>query len=87
MAREGRTTIEVDEETRDRLRRYKSQDGRDYDEAISDLLDMAGWEVDDLGFRITVTERIAERTGEDPAKALEEFEPATVSDNIGKDDE
>lgn len=39
--------IPVEEETRDRLRRYKAQDGRKYDEAINDLLDSVGWEVDE----------------------------------------
>lgn len=39
----GRTTIEVDEEVRDRLRRYKSIEGQTYDEAIEELLDMAPW--------------------------------------------
>lgn len=37
------TTITVDEATRDELRRYKSQDGRTYDEAIHDLLREVGW--------------------------------------------
>jgi len=35
----GRTTIEVDEATRDRLRRFKAVDGDTYDEAITKLLD------------------------------------------------
>lgn len=37
----GRTTIEVDEETRDKLRRYKAIDGLTYDEAILELLKAA----------------------------------------------
>lgn len=34
----GRTTIEVNEKTRDRLRRFKAIDGLTYDEAIDELL-------------------------------------------------
>lgn len=40
----GKTHIEIDEATRDRLRRYKAQDGKTYDEAINYLLDVDGWE-------------------------------------------
>lgn len=39
----ARTTIEVDEEVRDKLRRYKSLDGQTYDEAILELLERAPW--------------------------------------------
>lgn len=42
-----RTTIPIDKETRSRLRRYKAQDGLSYDEAITELLNKAGWECDD----------------------------------------
>ena len=37
------TTITLDEETRDELRRYKAQDGKTYDEAIIELLQEVGW--------------------------------------------
>lgn len=47
MASDEKTTVELRKSTRNRLRRYKAQDGRNYDEAIGDLLDLAGWEVDD----------------------------------------
>lgn len=43
----GRTTIEVDEDTRDELRRYKAQDGLTYDEAINRLLEQSNWNEDD----------------------------------------
>lgn len=39
----GRTTIELDEDVRDELRRYKAQDGQTYDEAIIELLEAVGW--------------------------------------------
>lgn len=39
----GRTTIEVDEETRDRLRRFKALDGLTYDQALDELLDAYPW--------------------------------------------
>lgn len=39
-----RTTIPISKETRDRLRRYKAQDGISYDDAIAELLDEVGWE-------------------------------------------
>lgn len=39
----ARTTIELEDETRDELRRYKAQDGQTYDEAIMELLSIAGW--------------------------------------------
>lgn len=39
----GRTTIEVNEETRDRLRRFKSIDGLTYDAAIDELLAAYPW--------------------------------------------
>lgn len=42
----NRTTIELDKETRDELRRYKAQDGLTYDEAIEELLREAGWLTD-----------------------------------------
>jgi len=38
-----RTTIEVDEDVRDELRRYKAQDGLTYDEAIASLLKEVDW--------------------------------------------
>jgi hypothetical protein len=39
----GKTHVEIGEETRNRLRRYKSVDGLTYDEAINELLDGAEW--------------------------------------------
>lgn len=41
----AKTTIELNEETRNELRRYKAQDGQTYDEAILELLEQAGWGV------------------------------------------
>lgn len=38
-----KTTIELSEETRDELRRYKAQDGQTYDEAVTNLLEDVGW--------------------------------------------
>lgn len=39
----GKTHIEITEERRDELRRYKAQDGQTYDEAVEELLSKAGW--------------------------------------------
>jgi len=39
-----KTHIEISKERRDQLRRYKAQDGQTYDEALAELLDIAGWE-------------------------------------------
>ena len=42
----GKTHIEITKATRARLRRFKAQDGKTYDEAITELLDTVGWEND-----------------------------------------
>lgn len=40
----GETThVEISVERRNELRRYKAQDGQTYDEALEELLDIAGW--------------------------------------------
>jgi len=39
----GKTSIEIDEEVRGHLRRYKAEDGLTYDEAITKLLREVGW--------------------------------------------
>lgn len=39
----GRTTIEVNEPTRDELRSFKADHGWTYDEALLYLLEEAGW--------------------------------------------
>lgn len=41
------TTIPIDSDVRDRLRRYKAQEGLTYSEAIAELLDQVGWEADE----------------------------------------
>lgn len=38
-----RTSINIDEEVRDELRRYKADDGLTYDEAVVRLLSETGW--------------------------------------------
>jgi hypothetical protein len=40
---EETTYITVSKERRSELRQYKAKDGQTYDEAIKELLDMAGW--------------------------------------------
>lgn len=35
--------VNIDDETRDKLRRYKAQDGLTYTEAIERLLEKEGW--------------------------------------------
>lgn len=37
------TSINISEEVRNELRRYKAEDGLTYDEAIAELLELAGW--------------------------------------------
>jgi hypothetical protein len=39
--------ISIDDPTRDELRRYKAKDGKTYDEAIRELLNERGIQVDD----------------------------------------
>jgi hypothetical protein len=40
---DARTSINIDEEVRDELRRYKADDGLTYDEAVVRLLSETGW--------------------------------------------
>jgi hypothetical protein len=47
MDTDDKTTVELRKSTRNRLRRYKAHDGRSYDDAITDLLDSVGWEVEE----------------------------------------
>lgn len=35
--------VKLDDDVRNRLRRYKAQDGKTYSEAVDELLDQAGW--------------------------------------------
>lgn len=37
------TTVQLREDTRDELRKYKAKHGLTYDEAVSKLLDEVGW--------------------------------------------
>lgn len=37
------TTVQIQEDTRDELRKYKAEHGITYDEAVSKLLYDAGW--------------------------------------------
>lgn len=37
------TTVQLDEDTRDELRRYKAEHGLTYDEAVNKLLMESGW--------------------------------------------
>jgi len=35
--------VNLSDQTRDELRRYKAEDGQTYDEAVSELLEKSGW--------------------------------------------